>query len=254
MALLELREVSKRFGGLQAVANLTMEVGEREIVGLIGPNGAGKTTIFNLITGVYPVTTGEIRLGAARIDGLRPSAICARGISRTFQKIRVFSRLTVHKNVALGQHCRTRAGVLGAVLRPAWVRGEEGAVDAKARALLEFVGLADRVAEEARQLPHGQQRLLEIARALATEPRLLLLDEPAAGLTAEESEALMRLVTQIRDQGIAVVIIEHDMDVVMGLSDRLIVLDHGEKIFAGPPPLAQKDARVIAAYLGDETS
>ena len=251
MALLELSRVSKRFGGLEAVANLTIEVGEREIVGLIGPNGAGKTTVFNLITGVYPVTTGEICFGGDRLDGLRPSAICARGISRTFQRIRVFPRLSVHKNVALGRHCRTRTGVVGAVLRPAWVREEERATGDKAQALLQFVGLAGRADEEARHLPHGQQRLLEITRALATEPRLLLLDEPAAGLTTEESEALMRLVTRIRDGGVAVVIIEHDMDVVMGLSDRLVVLDHGEKIFAGPPASAQKDPRVLVAYLGE---
>jgi branched-chain amino acid transport system ATP-binding protein len=254
MALLELAGVTKRFGGLTAVSGVGFSVNEGEILGLIGPNGAGKSTLFNLISGVYPASEGELRLGGRRINGLRPSALCALGIARTFQKIRVFRQLPVWKNVAIGRHCRTRAGLLASVLRPSWVGREERQVRETALALLDFVGLGHRAEEQARNLSHGEQRLLEIARGLATDPKILLLDEPAAGLSTMDSAALMAMVGRIRSQGTSVIIVEHDMEVVMGLSDRLVVLNYGQKIFEGSPAAAQRDAQVIAAYLGTEAA
>lgn len=250
MPLLELVGVTKRFGGLSAVSNVSFSVNKGEILGLIGPNGAGKSTLFNLITGVYPVTEGQLRLGDKRINGLRPSAVCALGIARTFQKIRIFRQLPVWKNVAIGRHCRTRTGLLSSIVRPAWVEREEAEVEGRAHELLEFVGLSGRAQDEARNLSHGEQRLLEIARALATDPAIILLDEPAAGLSSMDSAQLMAMVVKIRDRGISVIVIEHDMEVVMGLSDRLVVLNYGEKIFEGLPSAAQRDSQVIAAYLG----
>jgi branched-chain amino acid transport system ATP-binding protein len=254
MALLEIGGVTKKFGGLTAVSGVSFSVNESEILGLIGPNGAGKSTLFNLISGVYPASEGELRLGDRRINGLRPSALCALGIARTFQKIRIFKQLPVWKNVAIGRHCRTRAGVLACVLRPSWVGVEERQVREKALELLDFVGLSRSANDQARNLSHGEQRLLEIARALATDPKVLLLDEPAAGLSTADSAALMAMVGRIRKQGTSVIIIEHDMEVVMGLSDRLIVLNYGQKIFEGSPGAAQRDPQVIAAYLGTEVA
>lgn len=250
MALLEVLKVSKRFGGLAAVSNVSFAVNEGEVLGLIGPNGAGKSTLFNLISGVYPVSEGELRLAGRRINGMRPSSLCALGIARTFQKIRIFRRLSALKNVAIGCHCRTRAGLLASILRPAWVGREEEEVRETAQKLLEFVGLAGRGSDDGRNLSHGEQRLLEIARALATNPKIILLDEPAAGLSTMDSAVLMTMIGKIRDRGISVIIIEHDMEVVMGLSDRLVVLNYGEKIFEGLPRGAQRDPQVIAAYLG----
>jgi branched-chain amino acid transport system ATP-binding protein len=252
--LLELAGITKRFGGLSAVSGVSFAVNEGEILGLIGPNGAGKSTLFNLITGVYPVTEGELRLGGQRINGLRPSAVCALGIARTFQKIRIFRQLPVWKNVAIGRHCRTRTGLLSSIVRPGWVACEEADVKSCAHELLDFVGLGGRAQDEARNLSHGEQRLLEIARALATDPKIILLDEPAAGLSTMDSARLMAMVGEIRDRGISVIIIEHEMEVVMGLSDRLVVLNYGEKIFEGLPSAAQRDPQVIAAYLGTEAA
>jgi len=254
VALLDLVGVSKRFGGLTAVSDVSFSVGEGEIVGLIGPNGAGKSTLFNLISGVHRVSEGAISLGANRLNGLRPNAVCALGVARTFQKIRVFPRLSVMKNVVIGCHCRTHAGLLASIVRPAWVGREEQEVEDAARQLLNFVGLGNRADDEARHLSYGEQRLLEIARALATKPKVILLDEPAAGLSSMDSAALMSMVGRIRERGVSVMIIEHDMEVVMGLSDRLVVLNYGQKIFEGRPEAAQRDAAVVASYLGTAAS
>lgn len=250
MALLELTNVSKSFGGLAAVSGVTFSVTEGQILGLIGPNGAGKSTLFNLITGIYPVTHGEMRLVGNSLHGLSPSAVCALGIARTFQKIRIFGQMSVLKNVVIGTHCRTRAGLFANLARPSWVAREEQDAEEKARELLEFVGLGARADDDARNLSHGEQRLLEIARALATGPKVVLLDEPAAGLSSIDTAALLEKVENIRRRGSSVVIIEHDMEVVMRLSDRIVVLNYGEKIFEGSPSQAQRDPQVLAAYLG----
>jgi branched-chain amino acid transport system ATP-binding protein len=248
--ILNLNGVTKHFGGLTAISDMSLTVSDGEILGLIGPNGAGKSTLFNLISGVYPASSGSITFAEQAIGGLRPSALCKLGIARTFQKIRVFKHLSVIKNVTIGSHCRTHASLFASITRPAWLKDEERKVIEKGEGLLDFVGLAHRSKDEARELSHGEQRLLEIARALATDPKLLLLDEPAAGLSTGDSVGLMKMVSKIRQRGVTVVIIEHDMEVVMGLSDRVVVLNYGKKLFEGTPQAAQKDEQVIAAYLG----
>ena len=250
MQVLELDRVSKNFGGLAALSDISLSVGEGEILGLIGPNGAGKSTLFNLMSGVHSVSSGVVKFCGKSIDGVRPSTLCALGIARTFQKIRIFKHLSVTKNVTIGTHCRTSTGLLASILRPSWVAREERQALEEAKALLNFVGLGHRADDEARHLSHGEQRLLEIARALATKPKIILLDEPAAGLSTGDSAALIKMVARIRERGISVVIIEHDMDVVMGLSDRLVVLNYGKTIFQGQPRDAQKNKDVIEAYLG----
>jgi branched-chain amino acid transport system permease protein len=248
--LLLVAGVSKRFGGVTALADVDLEVRPGEIVSLIGPNGAGKTTLLNVITGVNPPTEGTAQFGNVTITGLRPNRIADLGIARTFQNIRLFGDLSVLENVAAGRHCRTRSGPLASVLRTPAQRREETGIWVRSLAILTQVGLRDRATHRAKSLPYGEQRRLEIARALATEPQLLVLDEPAAGLSGLERNNLMRLINRLRDDGLAVLLIEHDMDFVMAISDRVYVLNYGRRIAVGSPDDVQADEAVIEAYLG----
>jgi branched-chain amino acid transport system ATP-binding protein len=251
---LEVTSLRKEFEGLMAVFDVSFSVEAGEILAIIGPNGAGKTTIFNLISGVLPPTRGEIRFEGHLLNGLKPHAITSLGLARTFQNVRLFGNMTVLENVMVGRHAKTRYGLFSAAFRLPHAQREEQTICERAMAELACVGLEAQANNNALSLPFGQQRLLEIARALATEPRLLLLDEPGSGLNRPEKERLGRLIRNIRDDGVTVLLVEHDMQFVMGIADRVIVLEYGQRIAEGTPAEIQADERVIAAYLGGETA
>ena len=249
-ALLEARSVSKSFGGVRALHEVSITINSGEIYGLIGPNGAGKTTFFNVLTGLPPRDDGDVVFGGKPLLLSSPHDVARAGFARTFQNIRLFANMTALENVMVGRHARTRGGVIGAVLRGRATREEEAAIRRRALELLDYVGIAGRADDQARHLAYGDQRRLEIARALATEPKLLALDEPAAGMNATETAGLKTLIEGIRNDGITVLLIEHDVKLVMGLCDRVAVLDYGELIAEDIPEQVQKNSKVVEAYLG----
>lgn len=257
-AILKVSGLTKNFGGIKAVDNVDLDIQQGEIVALIGPNGAGKTTFFNCLTGIYSPSAGDIRLcnpksqKDIRINGMKPNKITEKGMARTFQNIRLFPTMSVLENVMIGRHCRTKSLILGAIFRNPATRREEEEIIEISYDILKKVGLHKEVNEEARNLSYGAQRRLEIARALATEPFLLLLDEPAAGMNPKETEALVSLIRLICSEGHSILLIEHDMKLVMSLSDRIFVMDYGKKIAQGTPEEVRSNPAVIKAYLGED--
>lgn len=252
MKLLEISNLTKSFGGVQAVNEVSFSVNRGEILAVIGPNGAGKTTLFNLITGIYPASSGNISFNGAEINGAAAHRIAKLGIARTFQNLQIFNNMSALENVMVGRHTKSKTGFMGAIFPLGRVQHEEREIVEKSLEKLALVGLADKALEAAINLPYGQQKMLEIARAVALEPELLLLDEPAAGLNSTETRELVDIIYGLRDQGMTILLVEHDMETVMEIADRLVVLDFGIKLAEGTPYEIQNNHEVITAYLGEE--